>query len=348
MSHTPQTNRFAGQRTRRRIACLTFIIGLACIVAGEAATRIRLATLAPSGSVYHKSLLTLREQWRSLSNRQVDLLVYADGKLGGEAEVVRLMGLNSIQAAMLTVVGLSEIDEGVEGLQSIPMGFRDFAEVDHVGQKLQPLLEQRLAAKGYVVLGWSDAGWIRFFTKKPVVYPNDLKPLKLFSWAGNPEVVSIYRSAGFTATALETADIVPGLETGLIEAVPCPPVFALKTQIDRRAPHMLEINWAPLVGAIVVNQKTWNSLPAELRQPLLQAARDTVKQIRAAGRKESDESVKAMVQRGLQVTRLDAEVVQEWRALAEQTYPKIRGKVVPAEVFDQTIRILQEYRDSQP
>jgi TRAP-type C4-dicarboxylate transport system substrate-binding protein len=333
---------------RRQTAWLSVIFCLACVIATEAATRIRLATLAPSGSVYHKRLLALREEWRSLSNRRVDLLVYADGKLGGEAEVVRLMSLNSIQAAMLTVVGLSEIDEGVEGLQSIPLGFRDFAEVDHVGQKLQPLLEQRLAAKGYVVLGWSDAGWIRFFTKKPVLRPDDLKPLKLFSWAGNPDVVGIYRSAGFTAVALETADIVPGLETGLIEAVPCPPVFALKTQIDRRAPHMLEINWAPLVGAIVINQKTWDSLPADLRQPLLQASRTTMEEIRTAGRKESEESVKAMEKRGLQVTRLNPEHVQEWRTLAEQTYPEIRGKVVPSEVFDKTTRILEEYRNSKP
>lgn len=328
------------------------LIGVTLCIAGlevtQAATRVRMATLAPSGSVYHKSLLALREQWRTLSKGQVDLLIYADGKLGGEAEVVRLMGLDSIQAAMLTVVGLSEIDEGVEGLQSIPMGFRDFAEVDYVGQKLQPLLEQRLAAKGFVVLGWSDAGWVRFFTKKPVVRPDDLKSLKLFCWAGNPNVVSIYRSAGFTAVALETSDIVPGLETGLIEAIPCPPVFALKTQIDRRAPHMLEINWAPLVGAIVINQKTWNSLPASLHEPLLQAARATVDEIRTAGRKESEESAKAMTQRGLQITRLTPELVQEWRSLAEQTYPQVRGKVVPTDVFDQTMQILQQYRSSQP
>jgi len=336
------------RRTLRHAAGLAVILCLAGLITTEAATRIRLATLAPSGSVYHKSLLALREEWRSLSKGQVDLLVYADGKLGGEAEVVRLMGLDSIQAAMLTVVGLSELDEGVEGLQSIPLGFRDFAEVDHVGEKLQPLLEQRLAAKGTIVLGWSDAGWIRFFTKKPVRHPDDLKPLKLFSWAGNPEVVSIYRSVGFTAVALETADIVPGLETGLIEAVPCPPVFALKTQIDRRAPHMLEINWAPLVGAIVISQKAWSSLPANLHQPLLQAARNTTEEIRVAGRKESEESVKAMTQRGLQVTRLNAELVREWRALAEQTYPQIRGKVVPPDVFDKTIQILEEYRNSNP
>jgi len=338
----------AKRRPHRWAGCLFVIVCLASLVVTEAATRIRLATLAPSGSVYHKSLLALREQWRSLSKGQVELLVYADGKLGGEAEVVRLMGLDSIQAAMLTVVGLSEIDEGVEGLQSIPMGFRDFAEVEHVGQRLQPLLEQRLAAKGYVVLGWSDAGWVRFFTKKPVLHPDDLKPLKLFCWAGNPAVVSIYRSVGFTAVALETTDIVPGLETGLIEAVPCPPVFALKTQIDRRAPHMLEVNWAPLVGAIVISQKAWDSLPASLHQPLLQAAQNTTEKIRTAGRKESEESVKAMIQRGLRVTRLKPELVQEWRRLAEQTYPQVRGKIVPPEVFDRTVGILQEYRASQP
>ncbi len=325
-------------------AILALAISLLSLTPARAATKIRLATLAPTGSVYHKSLQALRDEWRKISGNKVDLLVYADGKLGGEAEVVRLMNLNSIQAAMLTVVGLTEIDPGVQGLQNIPMGFRDFAEVDHVAQKLQPLLEEKLAAKGYVVLGWSDAGWVRFFTKNPVRTPEDLKSQKLFTWAGNPEVVGIYRSVGLTAVALETADIVPSLETGLIDAVPCPPVFALKTQIDRRASHMVEVNWAPLVGAIIVSKKAWEEIPANLREPMLKAARKTTEEIRAAGRKESEESVNAMTQRGLKVIQPNATEIEAWRKTAEQTYPQVRGKIVPPDVFDRTLEILKEYR----
>ena len=322
------------------------VLGAALVT--QAAQRLKLATLAPSGSSYHKSLLTMRESWRKASGGAVDLVVYADGKLGGESDSVGLMSVNSIQAAMLTAIGLAEIEPDVAGLQNIPMGFHDFNEVDYVGQKLQPMLEERLAKKGFVVLFWSDAGWVRFFSKKPVVRPDDLKKLKLFTWAGDPPMLDIYKSAGFQPVPLETADILPSLQTGLIEAAPMPPVFALATQADTRAPFMLDLNWAPLVGACIVRQATWEKLPAAQREQMLKAAAQAGKEIKANSRQEADEAVAAMKKRGLQVTPVSPALEAEWRTAAEEAYPKIRGKIVPADIFDEVLRLLNEYRASKP
>ena len=313
-----------------------------------AAERIKLATLAPTGSSFYKSLQNLREAWKKTSQGSVDLIIYGDGKLGGETDTVGLMGVGSIQAAMLTAVGLAEIEPGVEGLQSVPMGFRDLAAVDYVGAKLQPTLEEKLLKKGFIVLFWSDAGWVRFFSKRPVTTPDDLKKLKLFAWSGNPHTLSLYKSAGFNPVPLETADIVPGLQTGLIEATPAPPVFALATQIDTRAPHMLELNWGPLVGALVVRKQTWEKIPASLRPELLKSAAAIGREIKAAGRKESDEAVKAMEKRGLKVTKVTPEVEETWRKAAQTVWPLIPGKIMPADIFERTMSLIKEYGAANP
>ena len=328
-------------------------IGLTLSVAAPAAgaaepVKIKLATLAPTGSSFFKSLQNLREAWKKASNGSVDVIIYGDGKLGGETDTVGLMGVNSIQAAMLTVVGLGEIEPGVEGLQSIPMGFRDLDAVDYVGQKLQPLLEAKLLKKGFVVLFWSDAGWVRFFSKQPVTTPEDLKKLKLFAWAGNADTLSLYKSAGFNPVPLETADIVPGLQTGLIEAVPTPPVFALATQIDTRAPYMLELNWGPLVGAVVIRKPTWDRIPEAIRAELLKSAAVVGGEIKAAGRKESDDAVKAMEKRGLKVTPVPPELAEAWRKAAVAVYPQIRGKIIPVDIYDQAIALIKEYDAAHP
>jgi TRAP-type transport system periplasmic protein len=233
---------------RRAALGLAAFAALAASVA--AAPKLKLGTLAPVGTSYHKTLMAMADTWRKESGGAVDLNIFAGGKLGGEAEMVGLMQVNSLQAAMLTAVGLAEIEPGVTGLQNIPMGFHSLAEVDYVGERLEPLLEARLKAKGFVVLFWVDSGWVRFFAKEPILHPDDLRKLKLFSWSGNPAQVELYQSAGFDAKALETENIIPGLSTGLIDAVPMPPFFAMATRVDERAPHMLELNWAPLVGAV--------------------------------------------------------------------------------------------------
>ena len=56
------------------------------------------------------------------------------------------------------------------------------------------------------------------------------------------------------------------------------------------------------------------------------------------------EAVAAMEKRGLKVNRLTPSAEAEWRALFEGLYPKIRGGLVPADMFDEVQRLLREYR----
>jgi len=202
----------------KRMKFLLVVLSLSLAMPAIAASRLKLGTLVPVGTSYQKSLMAMAEAWRKDSGGSITLNVYAGGKLGGEAEMVGLMKLDSLQAALLTTVGLSEIERGVAGLQNIPMGFRSLDEVDYVGEKLRPMLEKRLEEKGFVVLFWTDAGWVRFFSNKQVTHPDEMKKLKMFSWSGFPAQVEIYKSAGFNAVPLETADIVPSLQTGSLHA----------------------------------------------------------------------------------------------------------------------------------
>ena len=145
---------------------------------------------------------------------------------------------------------------------------------------------------------------------------------------------------------METADIVPNLQTGLLEAVPMPPFFALASQVDTRAPYMLTVNWAALVGACVVRRETWEAISPDIRAKLLATATQAGLEITATARRESDESVAAMEKRGLKVTVATPEIQKQWIGFAESVYPKIRGHMVPADVFDETLKLLTEYRSA--
>jgi TRAP-type C4-dicarboxylate transport system substrate-binding protein len=316
------------------------------LVAAERAVRINLGTLAPRGSVYHQSLQAMAEAWRQAPGGGVRLVIYPDGTQGGEADMVRLMRVGSLQAGLFTAVGLSAIEPAVSGLQDVPMLFRSLEEFEYINEKLRPSLEKRLGDKGFVVLFWVDAGWVRFFSKEPVVTPDDMKRMKISVWAGYPEQVSIMRKAGYTPVPLETSDILPGLQTGLVNMATVPPIFALAGQLDLRAPHMLNLDWAPLVGACIVKKDAWDKVPEPAREALLTAAMGAGKEIRSSSRKESNEAVAAMKKRGLTVHEPSPEVVALWRKEAEKIYPDIRGRLMPAEVYDEVMRHVQQYRAS--
>jgi TRAP-type C4-dicarboxylate transport system substrate-binding protein len=77
---------------------------------------------------------------------------------------------------------------------------------------------------------------------------------------------------------------------------------------------------------------------------MLKIAEETGLQVKAAGRAESDAALAALVKRGLKVQPVTAEVAEEWRAMIDKVQDQIRGKIVPADVFDESQRIVKEYR----
>lgn len=314
--------------------------------AADKTIRIKLGTLAPAGTSYHKSLQAMGEKWRKASDGAVQLVIFPGGTQGSEADMVGLMQTGNLDAAMITAEGLSQIDRAASALQLMPLAFRSLDEVDFLCEKLRPKLEARLAAKDYLVLFWADSGWVRFFSKSPVVHPDDLRKLKVFAWAGNADEYDLWKASGFSPVALETSGIAQGLLSGTISAVPTVPIFALAAQLDSQAKHMLELNWGPLVGAAVVHKRSWDRVPAAAREAMLKIADETGRQVKAAGRAENDAAVAAMVKRGLVVHSVTPAVEAEWLAVVSKVKDQIRGKIVPADMFDEAQRLLSEYRAS--
>ena len=325
---------------------LVLLLGLLTpgLQAAEKTLRLKLGTLAPVGTSYHKSLQAMGDKWRKASNGAVQLVVFAGGTQGSEADMVGLMQTGNLDAGLITADGLSQIDPAVLALQIMPLAFRNLDEVDYLTEKLRPKLDERLAAKGYVALFWCDSGWVRFFSKSPVVRPDDLRKLKVFSWAGNANQYDLWKSSGFQPVALETSGIAQGLLSGTISSVPTVPIFALAVQLDSQAKNMLEINWGPLVGALVVHKKSWDRVPPAAREAMLKIADETGRAVKAAGRAENDAAVAAMVKRGLVVQKMTPEAEAEWLAVVDKVKDQIRGKVVPADMFDESQRLLKEYR----
>jgi TRAP-type C4-dicarboxylate transport system substrate-binding protein len=306
--------------------------------------KIPLGTLAPSGSSFYSALAEMKEAWRNASGGAVTLNIYADGVQGSESQMVQMMRAHSLAAGMLTVVGLSEIDRSVGGLSFLPLTFHSWDEYDYVVEKMSPRLEKLLLDKGFVVLFWGDAGWIRFFSKAPAIHPDDYKPLKMFTWAGNAYQVDLMKALGYHPVPLETADILPGLRRNLINAIPVPPSQALLGQFYTVANQMLDLKWSVLSGATVIRKDVWDRIPAEIQPKLRSAAVAAGAEIRASARKEDEESIVAMQKRGLVVHPVPPQVEEEWMKLTKVIYPELRGKTVPADIFDEVQRLVGEYR----
>ena len=333
-----------GSAQRRLMVMGLLLSGVWQASAWGAEKQLRIGSLVPKNSVYHRQLMELGEVWKKGQDGAPKFNVFTDGTQGGEAEMTRRMRIGQLQGALLSVVGLREIEPSVAALQAMPLLFKTWEEVDYVREKMRPAMEKKFADKGFVVLSWGDAGWVRFFSKDPAVRPDDYKKMKFFAWGAEADQQAIMKSLGYTPVPLEPTDILPAIQTGMITVVPSTPYFALATQIYNTAPYMLEINWAPIVGALVLTRKAWDGLSPAAQLALRAAGERAGLAMRTQARLEVDEAVEAMKKRGLVVNRPSPEQMREWNELAEKLYPRIRGTMVPADTFDEVFRHLASFR----
>jgi len=328
---------------------VTAIALVATVSLGAQSTlNIRLATLAPDNSPWTSALRSMGTAWEKTTERRVRLTVYA-GTIPSESSAIARMAVDGLQAATLMVPGLAEIDEAFN-VFGVPFFFESDAELVHVQQKLTPLIQQRLQAKGYHLINWGNAGWVQLFSKAPLRTLADVKQAKLYTTEGNPKMVQWYTANGFHAVPLSAGEIPKQLKlpSGAINAAPMPPVYAVALQIFKDAPHMLDIRLAPLVGATVMTETAWSKISAEDRTKILAAASAMEQQINTQAPALDAKSIAAMTSAGLQVVKLEPAAVTELRAAAERLGGTQRGAMIPADAYDMAVRERDAFRKTKP
>ena len=326
------------------VKCIAVMATMSLAMPAGAAT-IKLGTLAPKGSPWHKALEDMAAQWANISQGKVRIRIYPGGVAGDESDMVRKMRIGQLQAAALTGNGLSSISQDIQALQ-MPMMFRSDAELDHVRARMMPKLEGALAARGFHVMNWADAGWVHFFTQEPVVKPDDLKPLKLFAWVGESAHIGAWREAGYKPVPLPATEIHTALSSGLINAVPTTPVAALSYQWFGLANHMTELKWAPLVGATVITDRAWKGVPDMFKEQLRESARRIGSRLQGEIRELGVEAIAVMKKHGLKVHAVPPGVVAQWEEGARRGYPRLIGQIVPEDTVAEVERLRDAYRAS--
>ena len=301
---------------------------------------IKLATVVPDGSIWDKSLKQMGTDWKTATGDRVSLTVFSGGSQGDEPTVLRKMRLNALQGASLTVVGLASIDWSFN-VFNIPFFFQSYDELNDVIDKLTPLLKQRVEAKGFVLVHWGHGGWLQVFSKQPLQSVADLKRAKLYTSAGDDTMTQWYKANGFQPRAMAMTDVLTGLTTGMIDALPTTPIAAVSFQWFKQTPYMLDVGISPIVGATVLNKKTWDALSAADRAKITEISLKVEKQLQVDVPKQDGLATLLMQNQGLKVTKGTG---QEWQQLADNLGQTMRGKMVPPDVYDMALKERDAFR----
>ncbi|GHV60706.1 hypothetical protein AGMMS49587_02950 [Spirochaetia bacterium] len=306
-------------------------------------TTIKLASLVPENTPWGDALNKMAAEWAAATNGEVELKIYHNGSAGSEADALRKLKMNQIQAAILSTFGLNAITPGIMTL-SCPFLIRDNTELDLVLNDLKPDLEQGINDKGFYFLAWSKVGWVKFFSKAPVFTPADLKRQKLGTNENEPALMDAFKAMGYQMVPVAMNQVLVYLNGGMIDAVYQSPVNVGGLQIFGMAKNMASINVAPFMGGIVMNQTAWRSIPDKYKPELLRISRKLETGLDASIQQLEADMIETMRDYGLEINQLSPAQEQLWFDDVNRIVPSLFGTTLDKTIYGRIEGILQAHR----
>jgi TRAP-type C4-dicarboxylate transport system substrate-binding protein len=330
----------------KRRACLV-VAALALLAGSASALTIRLGSLAPDKSPWDLGHKRIAAEWGKISGGAVTLKVLPSNTQGDETEMIRKMRLGSIDAVTITVSSLQTIFNGVKTL-SYPLLIQTDAELAYVLGKMKPFFEAELEKKGFKVVMWSPGGWVYFFSRAPIVRPDDLRRQKLWVWSGDPDEVQAYDANRFQTRTVSSQELLTSLNSGMVDALVTSPLVALSSQWFGLAKNMCAMRLGPLWGATIVRADTWEKVPAEMRPRLTQAAQRIGDSIEPDLLRLDGEAITQMKSYGLTVNEVPPAARREWEDLMEKIYTPLVGRMYDRQSYELAVKYLGDYLAEHP
>ena len=304
---------------------------------------IKLATLAPEGSSWIKTFSAIDTEVREKTGKQVGFKFYPGGVLGDEKDMLRKMHIGQIHGAALTSAGLSAIFNEMDVFQ-IPFLFESHNEVDYVLKEMDTFFRNGFDKNNYILLGWSEGGFVRLMSTTPVATLADLRKVKVWTWEDSPMTKIIFDEANVSAIPLSVPDVLVGLQTGLVDVVYAPPTGAISLQWFTKTKYMTDVNLIYLIGAVVMKKKVFNKISQDHQKILMDVCRHQMTRLKTIIRKENREAIQVMVKHGAKIITPSAEQVAGFKKVSVQAMQRIEGKSFSKKVRDEVTAKKNAYR----
>jgi TRAP-type C4-dicarboxylate transport system substrate-binding protein len=277
------------------------------------------------------------------TGNMVQFRIYPGGILGDEMDMLRKLKIGQIQGVALTSAGLSTLFKEMDVIQ-IPFLFQTYEEVDAVLKKMDSFFRKGLDDNGYVLLGWSEAGFVYLMSTVPVASLAELKKAKVWIWEDSPMSKAIFDEAGVKAIPLTVPDVLVGLQTGLVEVIYAPPTAAISLQWFTKVKYITDVPLIYLAAGVVVKKDIFKQIPQTSQNFILESFQQQLDQLKIITRNENRDALKVMVKNGVKIVTSSKDQIDEYKRLSNKAMGHISGQTFSKKVFEEVTSLLESYR----
>ena len=151
--------------------------------------------------------------------------------------------------------------------------------------------------------GWAENGWRNFATKGPATTKAELAKFKMRAQE-NPVHMDMYKMLGVQAVAKPTSEVLPSLNTGIVDGFDNTALFSLAAGWIEPVTHYTLSRHIYQPAAVVYSKKFVDSLPPDLQKVVLGDPHAESKRGRTAVRALEGELLETIRSMGKQVVDL--------------------------------------------
>ena len=333
---------------KSKAVLITLLVGLGLFAPRRAMARVyklKVATLMPRGTTWMRYLNRFKYNVKKRTGNAVRFVFYAGGVAGDEKDAVRKMRMGQIHGAACTSVGLGLILPAVRILE-LPLLFKSYREFHFVRKKMQPTLDSMFESRGYKVLGWAASGWVYMYSGTNMQSMADIKRAKVWRWTDDPVVPLILKELGIRGIPLGVPDVLPSLQTGIINTVYGMPQSTLALQWHTKLKYIMDMPIDMAVAGLVLKKSVFDSLPAAHQQVILQEAAKLEKALNASSRRVNRQALKTMLQAGITRIRTSAALRRVFSRASRRVRSKMTGRFFSSALLSKLKGFLKQCRSS--
>ncbi|RLW69649.1 MAG: hypothetical protein B6D68_01820 [spirochete symbiont of Stewartia floridana] len=313
-------------------------------IASMSGLTVKLGSPFPEGTAWDATLKRIAAEWRTISDGKVRMNVYPGGVAGNEDDMIRKMRIGQLDAAVFTIFGMKKIVPN-SFVMALPGILESEDELDFAIKEFAPRFDEDFINQGFHVLAWSKTGWANFFTASPARTPQLMRKEKLSISNTDSELAANFKALKFNVVPMAINEVIVALQSGMATATYGPPLAAAAYQWFSQVPFMLDYKLAPVMGGIVISERTWRRIPQEYRKGLKAAIETAADDFHIESERLNKEAMHVMKEHGLKIINLSEQEIQDWIKVFTDGHALLIGQWIDEEVYRDFINGLKKMRN---
>lgn len=260
-----------------RAARSTFLaLGVCALVSaataqGEYNFRIGHANAPLENSALHVAATSFEQLVEEYSEGRIQAQVFPSAQLGSDAEMIDLT-VSGAQDVLCTSLNLITNYAPRLDVLILPYMFEDNEAFRQAIDALWDDFDQYLAERAnlHLITLW-DSGYRHVMSTKPVHSLDDLRQLK-FRVPPSPVMINMVESWGISPTPVEWSELFNAVQLGVVDAFEVDDSVLISARMNEVVKYITDNDHILQVSTCVMNNDTYQKLPADLREAVDQAA----------------------------------------------------------------------------